>query len=128
MQLQHTRSGCDSSAGGTSRLHSLTHSQALPASPSMFKHASCTWCSRSCSHTAHADHDTARFDPQYPWHTSAGLHTLLLRRYDVTLINTYNATVALHLGHIFHPLGEVQDCLHYCSPGIPEVSRHSSSR
>ncbi|WIA09726.1 hypothetical protein OEZ85_009106 [Tetradesmus obliquus] len=52
--------------------------------------------------------------------TVASIGEQVLSRYGVPLINTYNATVALHLGHIFHPLGEVQDCLHYCSPGIPE--------
>jgi hypothetical protein len=47
-------------------------------------------------------------------------------RYGVALLNSYNTTVGLLLGHIFHPLGQVQDCLHYCSPGIPEVRANPS--
>jgi hypothetical protein len=33
----------------------------------------------------------------------------------------------MHLGHILLPEGGVQDCTHYCSPGIPEVGRSSSA-
>jgi hypothetical protein len=32
-------------------------------------------------------------------------------------------TREMHLGHILLPEGGVQDCTHYCSPGVPEVRR-----
>lgn len=44
-------------------------------------------------------------------------------RFGVPIVNTYNETVKLHAGHITdRPVsGREVDCIHYCSPGVPEV-------
>jgi hypothetical protein len=64
---------------------------------------------------------TGPADIHVPWLAVTAELPPMPCRYGVPLLNSYNSTVGLHLGHIFHPLGQVQDCLHYCSPGIPEV-------
>lgn len=40
------------------------------------------------------------------------------------LIDTMNATLPLHWAHLGHDRSfkSALDCLHYCRPGIPEVS------
>jgi hypothetical protein len=41
----------------------------------------------------------------------------------VPIVNTYNETVELYMGHVTdRPIeGREVDCIHYCSPGVPEV-------
>jgi hypothetical protein len=36
-------------------------------------------------------------------------------RYGVPVLGTYDMTLGMHMAHI------ARDCLHYCSPGVPEV-------
>jgi hypothetical protein len=36
-------------------------------------------------------------------------------RCGVPVLDTYNMTLGVHMAHI------ARDCLHYCSPGVPEV-------
>lgn len=46
----------------------------------------------------------------------------ILGSYSVPILDTYQPTIAMHEGHILYPppRSTVRDCLHYCSPGIPE--------
>ncbi|KAF6261330.1 hypothetical protein COO60DRAFT_794147 [Scenedesmus sp. NREL 46B-D3] len=46
----------------------------------------------------------------------------ILTKFGVPIVNTYNETVKLHAGHITdRPVsGREVDCIHYCSPGVPE--------
>jgi hypothetical protein len=36
-------------------------------------------------------------------------------RYGVPVLDTYDMTLGMHMAHI------ARDCLHYCSPGVPEL-------
>ncbi|KAF6252821.1 hypothetical protein COO60DRAFT_497188 [Scenedesmus sp. NREL 46B-D3] len=51
----------------------------------------------------------------------------ILGRFRVPIVNNYNETVKLHAGHITdRPIGGRElDCLHYCSPGVPEFDMWS---
>ncbi|WIA12321.1 hypothetical protein OEZ85_012376 [Tetradesmus obliquus] len=51
----------------------------------------------------------------------------ILGKFNVPIVNTYNDTVLLHDGHITdRPIGGREvDCIHYCSPGVPEFDMWS---
>jgi hypothetical protein len=61
----------------------------------------------------------------YPQQLGQRINSLaesILSSYGVPILDTYKATISMHEGHILFPppKNTVRDCLHYCSPGIPE--------
>lgn len=43
--------------------------------------------------------------------------------YGMTVIPTFAQSVPLHDNHIGTRMNPEQDCLHYCMPGVPQVSQ-----
>lgn len=48
-------------------------------------------------------------------------------RYDIPVVPAFNVSVALSDTHVGKVMSPEIDCLHYCSPGLPEVGDAAQS-
>lgn len=58
------------------------------------------------------------------WVNAATLNKMArdtLLKYNIPVTPAFNITAPLHDNHVGTRLSAVPDCLHYCSPGVPEV-------